>query len=90
MDAIQQLEVALLGTPAAKMLDVPLMTTSISALMHTSLLQTISFSYNTGYSFIDMIVAPPQVSIAGVTQSRGSCHHLMWLPARAYHCHQPH
>ena len=68
IDAMQQLEVALLGTPAAKMLEVismatssPQVCTSISS--RTSLTLAITSS---------TIVAPPQVPIADVTPGSSS------------------
>ena len=67
MDAIQQLEVALLGTPAAKMLDVLLMATTSQPLC-TPLSSKPFHSATTPATTSSMIIATPQVTIAGVTQ----------------------
>ena len=67
MDKIQQLEVVLLGTPAAKMLDMLLMATTSQPLC--TLLSSKPFnSATTPATTSLMIVAPPQVTIVGVTQ----------------------
>ena len=65
-DAIQQLEVVLLGTPAAKVLDV-LSLATFSQQAYTSF-SSKSFPATTPASTSSTIVAPPQVPIAGVTQ----------------------
>ena len=63
---IQQLEVVLLGTPAAKVLDViSLATFSQQAYTSSS---SKSFPTTTLASTSSTIVVPPQVPIAGVTQ----------------------
>ena len=66
-DTIQQLEVALLGTPAAKMLDILSMATT-SQPLGTPLSSKPFHSATTLATTSLMIVAPPQVPIAGVTQ----------------------
>ena len=69
-DAIKQLEVALLGTPAAKVLGV-LSLATFSQQVYTSF-SSKSFPTTTLASTSSTIVAPPQVPIAGVTQVSAS------------------
>ena len=65
-DAVQQLEVALLGTLAAKILDVLWWPPHLS-LYAPLLLQTILSNYNTSFNFINDS-GTPQVPIVGGTQ----------------------
>ena len=61
----------------------------ISSLMHTSLLQTISFRYNTGYNFIDGSCTSSGTNSKS-HPSRGVAKSTeVAMPARAYHCCQP-
>ena len=66
-DAIQQLEVALLGSPAANMLDVLLMATT----SQPSCMPLPSKPFCSAATLAMTLVAPPQVPIAGVTQVEG-------------------
>ena len=66
-DTIQELEVALLGTPAAKMLDMLSMATTSQPLCTPLSFQPFH-SATTPATTSSMIVAPSQVPIAGVTK----------------------
>ena len=66
-DAVQQLEVALLGTLAARILDMLSMATTLQPCTPT--LSKPPHPVTTPASTSSMIVAPPQVPLAGVTQA---------------------
>ena len=68
-DTVQRLEVALLGTLAAKILDMLSMATTLQP--HTPPLSKPPHPVTTLASTSSMIVAPPQVPIVGVTQVSG-------------------
>ena len=68
-DAVQQLEVVLLGIPAAKILDMLLM--AITLQPHTPPLSKPPCPVTTPASTSSMIVASSQVPMAGVTQVPG-------------------